>query len=219
MAAAAARAGRNPDEVTLVAVSKTMPLEAIRAAWLAGQRVFGENRVQEAIEKASLWRERWPGDPISWHLIGHLQTNKVRDVVGAFDLVHSVDSLRLATALDQRARATGAVVPVLLEVHLSGEASKFGIEPDEVLPTVAAMRGLAGLRIGGLMTIAPYGTPGEAARPYFRALRALRDRLRAAAPDSTLSDLSMGMTEDFEVAIEEGATLVRVGRAIFGERG
>ena len=218
VAAATRDVGRDPAEVTLVAVSKTMPIEAIRAAWEAGQRVFGENRVQEAVEKMQIWRERWPNDPISWHLIGHVQTNKTRDVVGRFDLVHSVDSPRLAASLDQRAAAAGVVVPALLEVHLSAEESKFGFAPDELASAVFELRALSGLRIEGLMTIAPLDAPDESARPYFRRLRELRDELRGAFPDLSWHHLSMGMTNDYPAALVEGATLVRIGRAIFGER-
>jgi len=218
VAEAARRAGRDPGEVGIVAVSKTVDLARIHEAYLAGQRIFGENRVQEAEEKVRAWATAWPSERPSWHLVGHLQTNKAKVAVAIFDLIHSVDSIRLAEALDRHARAVGRVMPCLLEVHLSGEPSKFGLPPAELPEAIARMAPLAGIRIEGLMTIAPLEAAGEAARPYFRRLRELRDELAARFPGISWHHLSMGMTNDFEVAIEEGATLVRIGRAIFGER-
>lgn len=210
---AAARAGRDPATVTLVAVSKTVPPPRIYAAYLTGVRDFGENRVEEGLPKQA----ELPADMV-WHMIGHIQSRKARDVVGHFGLVHSVDRLDLAETLHRRAEATDVLVPVLLEVNVSGEATKAGFAPADVDGAVRAVNLLPRLQLRGLMTMAPIVTDPEAARPVFRGLRELRDRLSAAWPQARLDDLSMGMTDDFEVAIEEGATLVRVGRAIFGER-
>jgi hypothetical protein len=210
IAAAARRAGRNPASVCLVLASKTQPGEAIRAAWLAGARDFGENYVQEAISKRA---ELADLTEIRWHLIGHLQTNKARAAARAFALIHSVDSVRLAEAIARaqpspRGRA-------LLEVNLGAEASKSGVAPDAVAAILDAAR--TKIEIEGLMTIPPPAAGAEATRPYFVRLRELRDRL-AVGSGLALSELSMGMTDDFETAIEEGATIVRVGRAVFGER-
>lgn len=210
---AAARAGRNPKVVTLVAVSKTVDAPRIYAAYLSGQRDFGENRVEDALHK----QPALPDD-IIWHMIGHIQSRKARDVVGRFALVHSVDSLALAEVLQRRAEAADADVSILLEVNISGEESKYGFKPGDVASVVAAIQGLRRLQIRGLMTMAPIVDDPEQARPVFRGLRALRDELAAEFPTIDWTALSMGMTDDFEVAIEEGATIVRVGRAIFGER-
>lgn len=210
IAAAARRAGRDPAAVRLVLASKTQPAPAIAAAYQAGARWFGENYVQEALDKQAAVG---PLPGISWHLIGHLQTNKARQAVAAFDLIESLDSIRLARAL---AKAAPARRPrVLIEVNLAGEASKTGIAPAELEPLMAAARET--VEIEGLMAIPPPGPDAEASRPHFARLRELRERL-ARATGLGLSELSMGMTEDFEVAIEEGATIVRVGRAVFGER-
>jgi pyridoxal phosphate enzyme (YggS family) len=209
IAAACGRAGRSPDEVTLVAVTKGFPPEAVREAHAAGVRQFGENRVQEAQTKLPTLENLSPRP--TWHMIGHLQTNKVKTAVGLFDIIQSVDSLHLAQAIERRApRSTR--VPVFLEVNVAGEASKQGVAPDELSRLVAATRALPGLDVRGLMTIAPLVDDPEQARPVFRRLRELAEPLG-------LKELSMGMTDDFEVAVEEGATVVRVGRAIFGERG
>lgn len=212
IAAAAARAGRAPDTVELVAVSKTFPAEVVRTFWEAGQTVFGENRVQEAAAKIP----ELPG-AARWHLIGHLQKNKVRRALPLFELIHGVDSLDLAAAIDRVAAEEGLFPRVLLEVNVAGEASKFGFRPDVLEREIEALLALPRLQIEGLMTIAPYAEEPEAARPHFAGLRELRDRLaaRAGVPFSTLS---MGMSGDFEVAVEEGSTLVRVGSAIFGHR-
>lgn len=210
---AAERAGRDPATVTLVAVSKTMPANRVYAAYLTGIRDFGENRVEEALPKQG----ELPSD-IVWHMIGHVQSRKARDVVGRFALVHSLDSLDLAERLQRRAEAADRRVTALLEVNVAGEESKYGFVPADVPAAVASIQGLDRLDVRGLMTMAPIVTDSEAARPVFRALRGLRDRLHAEYPSLAFDELSMGMTDDFEVAIEEGATLVRVGRAIFGER-
>jgi PLP dependent protein len=237
IATAARRAGRSAEEITLVGVTKTHPPATVAEALAAGLTHFGENRVQEAEEKiAALAADR---ERITWHLIGHLQRNKAKKAAGLFDVVHSIDSLRLAEALDRylvedRGPRTDAPVrdykplPVLLQVNVSGEASKegFGISGwedrpaalDAFLAEVEALLALPHLRVGGLMTIAPWGSDPQLSRPTFRAARRLRDRLAQRFPQADWSALSMGMTDDFEVAIEEGATMVRVGTAIFGAR-
>ncbi|MGH7924439.1 MAG: YggS family pyridoxal phosphate-dependent enzyme [Candidatus Binatus sp.] len=208
--AAEHRARRDPASIRLVLASKTQPAVAIRAAWHAGARDFGENYVQEAIAKRAGLADL---TDIRWHLIGHLQTNKAKTAASAFSLIHSVDSGRLAEAL---ARAQPSPrVHALIEVNLGAEASKSGTAPDAVAAILDAARGK--LEIDGLMTIPPPAASAEAARPYFAQLRRMRDRL-AMQSGYALSELSMGMTDDFEVAIEEGATIVRVGRAVFGER-
>lgn len=220
MAEAANRAGRDISEVTLVAVSKTKPLEMIQIAYNLGIRHFGENRVQEALTKIAAFR---PND-IVWHMIGHLQTNKARKVVGAFDIVQSVDTLHLAQTLNriiaEEASAADQVrrLPILLEVNVAAEVSKSGLTLTEV-PTVARqIAALPYLEIRGLMTVAPQVENVEEVRPVFRALRQARDQLRADVLGEACSELSMGMTNDYAIAIEEGATIVRVGRAIFGAR-
>lgn len=214
IAAACALAGRDPAAVTLVAVSKTVPPERVRAAYDLGVRDFGENRVEEGVPKQS----ELPAD-IRWHMIGHVQSRKARDAAGRFCLVHSVDSLKLAQRLAREAAAAGRELPVLLEVNVAGEEAKYGYTPgapffDEVTQILA----LPALRVRGLMTMAPIVADPEQARPVFAGLRALRDELAGRFPYADWHDLSMGMTDDFEVAVEEGATIVRVGRAIFGER-
>ena len=208
--AAAYKAGRDASSIRLVLASKTQPSETIRAAWEAGARDFGENYVQEAMAKGA---ELADLTEIRWHLIGHLQTNKAKTAAGAFALIHSVDSVRLAEAL---ARAQPSPrIHALVEVNLSGEASKTGVAPDGVAAILEAARGK--IEIDGLMTIPPPAGSAEAARPYFARLREMRDSL-ATQSGYALSELSMGMTDDFEVAVEEGATIVRIGRAVFGER-
>jgi pyridoxal phosphate enzyme (YggS family) len=208
--AAAYKAGRDATSIQLLLASKTQPSEAIRAAANAGARDFGENYVQEAIAKRA---ELSDLTDLRWHLIGHLQTNKVKVAASAFALIHSVDSVRLAEAL---ARAQPSPrVRALIEVNLGGEASKTGVAPEGVAAILDAARDK--VEIDGLMTIPPPAASAEAARPFFAQLRELRDRL-ATQSGYALSELSMGMTDDFEVAIEEGATIVRIGRAVFGER-
>ena len=206
IAGACERAGRSPDEVTLVAVTKAVEVPAIVAAFNAGIRNFGENRVQEAkpkIEQLANLRS-----DLTWHMLGHLQTNKAKTAVDIFDIIHSVDSLRLAEALSRRSQKK---LPVLIEVNVSAEATKGGIGLPEVDEAIRQIGRLPNIEIEGLMTLAPWVSDAEEVRPIFRQLRQLRDALG-------LRHLSMGMTDDFEVAIEEGATLVRIGRAIFGER-
>jgi len=215
IAEAAARAGRDPSGVTLIGVSKTRPAEDIAEAVAAGIEHLGENRVQEAAEKAGRVRELLGHDP-SWHLIGTLQRNKCRQALALFSMIHSVDSVRLAEALSARTEATR--MPILLEVYEGDDPDRPGFNADaagEALPIIAA---LPGLDVRGLMTVAPLGLDAQGTRLVFRRLRELRDRLQEQHPYLTLDQLSMGMTNDYALAIEEGATMVRVGRAIFGER-
>ncbi len=204
IARSAERAGRSPDQVTLVAVSKAFPTEVIAEGVAAGLTHIGENRVQEAAAKIPALRHL----PVTWHMIGHLQTNKAKTALGLFDIIHSVDSIHLAQTLSRRAERS---IPVLLEVNVAGEATKFGLSPSDALQSADDVARLPHLDLRGLMTIAPLVSDPEEVRPVFRELRRLRDALG-------LPELSMGMTDDFEVAIEEGATMVRIGRAIFGER-
>jgi pyridoxal phosphate enzyme (YggS family) len=203
---AAERAGRRPEEVLLVGISKTVEVERIREAVAAGIPALGENRVQEARAKVAAL-----GHPVPWHLVGTLQTNKVKEALSLFDLIHSVDRVELARACDRRARERARPVDVLLEVNVAGEASKGGVAPDAVADTLDELSALAHLRVRGLMTVPPPVERPEDARPWFQALRKLGER-------HGLAELSMGMSGDFEVAIEEGATMVRVGTAIFGPR-
>lgn len=212
IAAAAQKAGRQPSEVELIAVSKTHPAEIVREAFEAGQPVFGENKVQELLAKAPLLPSA-----VRWHLIGHLQKNKIRKILPQVELIHGVDSLELAREIDRIAADLGLFPRALLEINVSGEASKFGFQPETVRSQLKEILALPRLQVEGFMTIAPYVEEPGQARPFFAALRTLRDSLatEAGVPFSTLS---MGMSGDFEVAVEEGATLVRVGSAIFGAR-
>ena len=212
IAAAAQKAGRSLDKIQLIAVSKTHPAESVRAAHEAGQNLFGESRVQEA-------RAKIPELPSSlrWHFIGHLQKNKIRHALPLFELFHSVDSLALAQDMDRIADETGHRPRVLLEVNVSGEGSKFGFDPEKLRAEMEALLALPRLTIDGLMTIPPLGPEAEVSRRYFVALRELRGRLQREF-NVQLAELSMGMTNDFSIAIEEGATMVRVGTAIFGPR-
>ena len=218
---AAERAGRSPDEITLVGVAKRKSAALVAAAARAGLRNVGENYVQEALPKilevkTILEPEEIPAP--RWHFIGQLQRNKAGRVAEGFDLIETVDRARLAQALEQRAQALGRTLEVLLQVNVSGEAQKGGIEPDALPELLAASAGWPHLRVAGLMAIpAPQSDP-EASRPAFARLRALRENLRSAAGGEHLRELSMGMSADFEVAIEEGATIIRVGTAIFGPR-
>jgi hypothetical protein len=210
--AAAGRSGRTAEAVTLVAVSKTMSVEAIREAVAAGVTVLGENRVQEARDKIAAL-----AGVAEWHLVGHLQTNKAKLAVGLFQRIHSLDSVRLAEELERHARETGRRVRCLIQVNVGGEEQKSGAPESGVRPLLEAANRLPHILVEGLMAIPPFLSDPEAIRPYFRRLRLLRDEL--AREGFSLPDLSMGMTQDFEVAIEEGATLVRVGTAVFGPRG
>jgi PLP dependent protein len=216
IADAAERCGRSPGDIDLVAVSKTVAPEFIATAIAAGQTVFGENRVQEAEAKIPLLADR-PG--AEWHLIGHLQSNKARKAVELFKVIHSVDSEKLARRLSEAAAALGRTVSVLVQVDLGEEETKFGAPRCDAMRLVEALGSMPGLRLDGLMTIPPYFEDPERARPYFRELREILERLESVHPGIFgRRHLSMGMSHDFEVAIEEGATLVRVGTAIFGER-
>jgi PLP dependent protein len=209
------RCGRQPDEVRLVAVSKTVPTEAIQEAISAGAALFGENYIQEAREKIAL-----TGGAVEWHFIGHLQSNKAKYAVELFSLIHSVDRLSLAEELNREAAKKNRILPVLIQVNISGEETKSGIDPAGIRQLIQQAAQLPNLSVRGLMTMPPWFENPEEARPYFIALRKLRDELaNEKIPNVSLTELSMGMSGDFEVAIEEGATLVRVGTAIFGERG
>ena len=221
LAAAARRAGRNPAGVTLIAVSKTNPAEVVQAAVAGGLMEFGENRIEEAAPKMKA-----VGDPsLHWHMIGHVQSRKAREAIEAgFALVHSVDSFKLAERLNRFAGELGRVQPILLECNVSGEAVKSGFSAhdpagwEKLLPEFGLITELPHLRVRGLMTMAPVVSMPEAARPFFARLRELRAYLRGHLPQADWRELSMGMTDDFEAGIAEGATLVRIGRAIFGER-
>jgi len=210
--AACERAGRDPASVTIVAVSKSQPPEAVRAAVDLGHLVFGENRIQEAKAKIPLSPER-----ARWHMIGHLQSNKVRDAVGLFTMIQSVDGFHLAQELDKWADKQAKTLPILLEVNVAGESSKFGYEPGTVLRELTEINELRHLEVHGLMTIAPYTTDPEKVRPVFRKLRELKAQCEQVL-GGPLQHLSMGMSGDFEVALEEGATIVRIGTALFGPR-
>jgi hypothetical protein len=215
IAAACQRAGRRPDDVKLVTVTKTVPSDRIRLAYESGLRDFGENRVQEAAAK----RPALSDLTVTWHLIGHLQTNKAKRARELFQWVHSVDSFHLAQKLDQAAVSSGERLPVLLEVNLGGEAAKSGAHEDEVVQLAEQVGTLGTLELCGLMTIPPFFEDAEQTRPFFRRLRELARTIDARGfPGVSMQQLSMGMSHDFEVAIEEGATVVRVGTAIFGAR-
>ncbi len=209
--ASASRVGRDVSSVTLVAVSKAMPLDVIREGVEAGVTILGENRVQEARDKIAALPA-----VATWHLVGHLQTNKAKVAVQLFSLIHSLDSLKLAHILNSHGEQMAKPVRCLIEVNLGGEESKSGMTEDGVPPLLEVAAGLRHLRIEGLMAIPPFLQDPEQVRPYFRRLRTLRDKLRDEG--FPLAELSMGMTQDFEVAIEEGATMVRIGTAIFGPR-
>ena len=210
-----ARMGRDPRTVRLVSVTKTMGPETVRLAIQAGAVLFGENYIQEAREKCEILAPY----PVSWHFIGHLQSNKARYAVRLFDLIHSVDSLRLATELDREARKIGKVQKILIQINIGNEASKSGIAAESAETLMRSLSGFSNISVQGLMVIPPFFDEPERVRPYFRGLRELRDSLmKSAMGGISLDELSMGMTGDFEAAIEEGATLVRIGTAIFGER-
>ena len=214
IAAAARRAGRSPETVLLVAVSKTIDVDRVRSAIEAGVPALGENRVQEAREKIAVLGRSRP-----WHLIGHLQTNKVRDAVECFDLIHSVDRLPLAEAISRRATETGRRVDVLVQVNVGEEPQKGGLSPADLRAALAAMAALPGLRLRGLMAIPPLPKDPEDSRPHYQEMRKLLDGARSWGLGPDFTELSMGMSGDFEVGVEEGATIVRVGTAIFGARG
>jgi PLP dependent protein len=214
IAAAAAKSQRDPDSIKLLAVTKTVPAARLSEAMEAGITMFGENYVQEAKGKIGII-----GSRAEWHMIGHLQTNKAKYAVNLFDYIHSVDRMDLARELDQKAHLTGRKMNILIEVNVSGEKTKNGIPADTAISLVKNISGLKNLLVHGLMTMAPYSDNPENARRYFAGLRHLRDDIiHEEIPGIQMEELSMGMTDDFEVAIEEGATIVRIGRAIFGER-
>ena len=213
--AAALAAGRVPESVRLVAVSKTVPAERVRTAVAAGLDLLGENYIQEARDKIETLRDL----KVSWHFIGHLQRNKAKYAVRLFDVIHSLDSLKLARELDKQAAKQGKRQKVLIQVNTGQEASKSGVTTEETLTLVREVGRLEHLSVRGLMTLPPYFNAPDKVRPFFRELRGLRERIAAEAlPGIAMEELSMGMTGDFETAIQEGATLVRIGTAIFGER-
>ena len=215
IARAAGKAGRSPKSIRLVAVSKTVSVEKIIEARQAGVELFGENRVQEALEKI----DRMGQDGPDWHFIGHLQKNKVRQIVGRFGLIHSVDSTALAQVISEKSLAGNLITPVLIQVNVSGEASKFGLASDELESALGALSKMPAVKVEGLMTIPRYDPDPEKSRTVFARLRELRDQMAGLGMEGIcLKELSMGMSNDFTVAIEEGATLVRVGSAIFGDR-
>jgi pyridoxal phosphate enzyme (YggS family) len=216
IAAACSRVGRDPAEVRLLPVSKTVPESRIRLAYAAGLRELGENKVQEAQGKAEAMRDL---ADLRWSVIGHLQTNKAKHVARFASEFQALDSLRVAEALDRRLQAEGRALDVLVQVNTSGEASKFGLSPEDVARFVGGLSAFSSLRVRGLMTLAVFSADPARVRPCFARLRALRERLRQQAPAGiAMEELSMGMSGDFELAIEEGATVVRVGQAIFGAR-
>jgi len=213
--AAARGAGRDPSAIRLVAVSKTFPIDAVREACAAGHRDFGENRVQEALDKIAAS----PDLDLRWHLLGHLQTNKARKAAAAFAMIQSLDSVELLRKLDAAAAESGWSPELLVQVDLAGEATKYGARPDEVPPIFEAASRCTAARVVGVMTLPPVPDTPEDARPWFRRLQELRQQwLAGGVPPAMLRDVSMGMSGDFEVAIQEGATIVRVGTAIFGSR-
>jgi pyridoxal phosphate enzyme (YggS family) len=229
IAEAALRSGRNPTDVTLVAVTKTFPAEAVVAAYEAGARHFGENRAEEGIDKITAVRPQIAGPQPMWHMVGHIQSRKTGQVAVHFDYVHSVDRLKVAQRLSRDAQQAERTLLVLLECNVSGEAAKYGFdlqdwERDEArreafFAAVEKILAQSAISVQGLMTMPPLVADPETVRPVFVSLRALRDALRERFPAADWRHLSMGMTDDFEVAVEEGATMVRIGRAIFGERG
>ncbi|MCL4457440.1 MAG: YggS family pyridoxal phosphate-dependent enzyme [Nitrospirae bacterium] len=216
MSHAAMRAGRCPSEVKLVAVTKTVGAEAVKKAVDAGLRCFGENRVQEAQKKISDLISEISNSRIEWHLIGHLQKNKAKYAVQLFDVIQTVDSAALAEELNRQAEKAGKIQRILIQVKLSEEEAKHGVSEKELMSLLEEIKGLHNLKLEGLMTMPPYFEDAEKARPYFKRLREIRDE--AGREGYSLPELSMGMSGDFEVAIEEGATMVRIGTAIFGER-
>jgi pyridoxal phosphate enzyme (YggS family) len=215
IADAARACGRQPTEIRLVAVAKTWPADTVAEAVAAGVTEIGENYIQEAREKYEQLRQT----PLIWHFIGHLQTNKVKYALRLFDLIHTVDSYRLALELDRGCRKLKRIQPVLIQVNIAGETTKSGVPPDKALALAAELSGLECVRVHGLMTMPPYFNEPERVRPFFAELRRLKDRIQEQGlPNVRMHELSMGMTGDFEAAIAEGATLVRIGTAIFGER-
>jgi pyridoxal phosphate enzyme (YggS family) len=229
IAEAALRSGRNPTDVILVAVTKTFPAEAVVAAYEAGARHFGENRVAEGVDKIAAVRPQIAGPQPTWHMVGHVQSRKTGQVAEHFDYVHSVDRLKIARRLSRDAQQVERALPVLLECNVSGEAAKYGFDlqgwereearREAFFAAVEKILAQPVISVHGLMTMPPLVADPETVRPIFVSLRALRDALRERFPAADWRHLSMGMTNDFEIAVEEGATMVRIGRAIFGERG
>ena len=209
---ACARAGREPRSVTLVAVTKSHPPEVVNEAATLGLTLFGENKVQEAKAKIPLCSGK-----VRWHMIGHLQTNKCRDAVELFEMIQSIDSLRLAEEINKRAEQAAKRIPILLEVNIAGEAQKFGYRPEQLLAELGQINSLSRLELQGLMTVPPWTSEPEKVRPVFRRLKQLKEQCEQVL-GAPLPHLSMGMTGDFEVAIEEGATMIRIGTALFGPR-
>jgi len=223
IAVAAGKVGRDPTSVRLIAATKTLSVQHLVMAINAGLRIFGENRVQEGLVKMHALTARDLPEQffanLSWHMIGHLQKNKVKSVVGNFDLIHSVDSLALAQAIDDRARSVETSQQILLQVNVSGESSKYGLSPTVVRSTVHEIASMKHVHLRGLMTIPPFAGTEKQTRAIFRRLRSLATEIESEAIDGVeLTELSMGMSDDYEIAIEEGATMVRIGRGIFGER-
>ena len=211
---AAVRVGRNPEEIKLVAVSKTVGIEKIRDAISAGAALFGENYVQDAKKKIEEI-----GHEVEWHMIGHLQSNKAKQAINLFNMIQSVDRISLAKEIDRRAKQSGKRISILVQINISGEATKSGVEQEHAVSLVSGIANLANVKIEGLMTMPPYSADPEYARKYFRSLKHLREEIEGRKfANVSMKELSMGMTNDFEVAIEEGATIIRVGTAIFGKR-
>lgn len=209
----AEKVGRDPAEVKIVAVTKTVPVEKIKLAVDSGLTVLGENRVQELLEKQPIL------DGVEWHIIGHLQTNKVKYIADKISMLHSLDSLGLAAEISKRISALGGELEVLVQVNVAGEDSKFGIKPSETFEFIDAVRKLPGIKLSGLMTIAPFVADPEETRPVFRQLKSLAEEVKKIGfPGVGMSHLSMGMSNDYKVAVEEGATLIRLGSTIFGSR-
>ncbi|MGO9016565.1 MAG: YggS family pyridoxal phosphate-dependent enzyme [Dissulfurispiraceae bacterium] len=213
---AAMRAGRSPDVVKLIAVTKTVEIEKIKEAVDIGLRIFGENRVQEAQKKIPALKSDVSDSGIEWHLIGHLQKNKAKYAVPLFDLIHTIDSVELAEEINRQAEKIDKIQKVLVQVKLSGEETKHGVSEEGLVPLLKRVKGMNNLNLKGLMAIPPFFKDPEKTRPYFRRLRELIETAEKAG--CNLTELSMGMSNDFEVAIEEGATMVRIGTALFGER-
>lgn len=212
---AAERAGRNPSGIRIVAVTKTHPPEAVDQAVKAGLKDVGENKVQEFLDKEGMVKE-----DCRWHFVGHLQRNKVNKIIGSFELIHSLDSLRLARKINKSSLREGVVTSVLVQVNTSGEESKYGIEPDEAEELCAAVSSYEGIRVKGLMTMAPWVEDRGVIRRTFSALRMLADKIKSRKIENiSMDELSMGMTDDFEIAVAEGSTMLRLGRVLFGPRG
>lgn len=218
VAEAAERVGRKPQEIEIVAVTKQIPVRRIREAVELGLTNIGENKAQELLEKFKELGQEIGGTRISWHFVGHLQTNKVKQIIRFTDLVHSLDRLHLAEEINKRAQQIDRTQSVLVQVNVAEEKEKFGIFPADVVSFIEEVRGFGYLKIEGLMTMAPFFAEAERARPTFRKLKELSDRIKEKYPDLPLKYLSMGMTNDFEVAIEEGSNMIRIGTAIFGRR-